>query len=98
MIRRPPRSTLFPYTTLFRSVSAHEIEERGARHLGLHLEGGLELGVAFRDGERGRGYIGILLLAQFGLDLDVIGGAVVGGVCDAVLHGAVEGLGGIEMI
>src|SRR3989442_6477943 len=25
MIRRPPRSTLFPYTTLFRSVQ-HEIE------------------------------------------------------------------------
>src|SRR5689334_23452295 len=24
MIRRPPRSTLFPYTTLFRSVSAPE--------------------------------------------------------------------------
>src|SRR2546430_4875770 len=23
MIRRPPRSTLFPYTTLFRSVSSH---------------------------------------------------------------------------
>src|SRR2546430_10055134 len=23
MIRRPPRSTLFPYTTLFRSVVAH---------------------------------------------------------------------------
>src|SRR4051794_41558007 len=23
MIRRPPRSTLFPYTTLFRSPSAH---------------------------------------------------------------------------
>src|SRR3712207_8142183 len=26
MIRRPPRSTLFPYTTLFRSSHAHEIE------------------------------------------------------------------------
>src|SRR5258705_13510375 len=25
MIRRPPRSTLFPYTTLFRSASAGEI-------------------------------------------------------------------------
>src|SRR5256885_13254419 len=25
MIRRPPRSTLFPYTTLFRSVGAHMI-------------------------------------------------------------------------
>src|SRR5688572_31573764 len=24
MIRRPPRSTLFPYTTLFRSVPEHE--------------------------------------------------------------------------
>src|SRR2546422_7851110 len=24
MIRRPPRSTLFPYTTLFRSKSRHE--------------------------------------------------------------------------
>src|SRR5436189_4783940 len=28
MIRRPPRSTLFPYTTLFRSVLRH-----AARHL-----------------------------------------------------------------
>src|SRR3989449_5388863 len=26
MIRRPPRSTLFPYTTLFRSVAQHRIE------------------------------------------------------------------------
>src|SRR5260370_27619275 len=24
MIRRPPRSTLFPYTTLFRSIARHE--------------------------------------------------------------------------
>src|SRR2546422_4199739 len=27
MIRRPPRSTLFPYTTLFRSVSAGRISQ-----------------------------------------------------------------------
>src|SRR2546422_5064858 len=26
MIRRPPRSTLFPYTTLFRSLSAVELD------------------------------------------------------------------------
>src|SRR2546425_2697921 len=37
MIRRPPRSTLFPYTTLFRSVAArgcrlpHGAESRGSR-------------------------------------------------------------------
>src|SRR3712207_8873387 len=28
MIRRPPRSTLFPYTTLFRSADALELERR----------------------------------------------------------------------
>src|SRR5437667_7520127 len=27
MIRRPPRSTLFPYTTLFRSVIAHLVTQ-----------------------------------------------------------------------
>src|SRR3712207_7556386 len=32
MIRRPPRSTLFPYTTLFRSVE--EVEDRPADHVG----------------------------------------------------------------
>src|SRR2546429_5103049 len=35
MIRRPPRSTLFPYTTLFRSVAlaAPAVADRGARRL-----------------------------------------------------------------
>src|SRR3712207_7905037 len=33
MIRRPPRSTLFPYTTLFRSEQAHQ--GRGVEHAGL---------------------------------------------------------------
>src|SRR5690349_21903024 len=32
MIRRPPRSTLFPYTTLFRSLREHALRA-GARHL-----------------------------------------------------------------
>src|SRR3712207_8729485 len=31
MIRRPPRSTLFPYTTLFRSRRARARREMGAR-------------------------------------------------------------------
>src|SRR5437016_9542455 len=30
MIRRPPRSTLFPYTTLFRSALGYEVIERQA--------------------------------------------------------------------
>src|SRR2546425_3313767 len=36
MIRRPPRSTLFPYTTLFRSLGAHDmalrVDPRARRH------------------------------------------------------------------
>src|SRR5689334_23950287 len=32
MIRRPPRSTLFPYTTLFRSEVHDAIADRRARH------------------------------------------------------------------
>src|SRR2546430_11398216 len=31
MIRRPPRSTLFPYTTLFRSPASRAERERGGR-------------------------------------------------------------------
>src|SRR5256885_12064592 len=30
MIRRPPRSTLFPYTTLFRSLRRQQVRGRGA--------------------------------------------------------------------
>src|SRR5258705_1301733 len=39
MIRRPPRSTLFPYTTLFRSVRA-ETAERALRELHQQAKGG----------------------------------------------------------
>src|SRR3712207_8868492 len=44
MIRRPPRSTLFPYTTLFRSSppegpDPHVVERGGEVHLGLGAHG-----------------------------------------------------------
>src|SRR5256885_14514374 len=39
MIRRPPRSTLFPYTTLFRSAGPRA----GAAHAKASREGALEL-------------------------------------------------------
>src|SRR3990170_3048067 len=38
MIRRPPRSTLFPYTTLFRSVDRHRAKRRHARSAGVRLQ------------------------------------------------------------
>src|SRR5258708_22611052 len=37
MIRRPPRSTLFPYTTLFRSiVAAHSLKLLSNSERGIH--------------------------------------------------------------
>src|ERR1039458_9283144 len=35
MIRRPPRSTLFPYTTLFRSFLEHPEEQHAHMHCGI---------------------------------------------------------------
>src|SRR2546421_9719473 len=35
MIRRPPRSTLFPYTTLFRSIFTRQVVLRGSMHTAL---------------------------------------------------------------
>src|SRR3712207_8575314 len=39
MIRRPPRSTLFPYTTLFRSVGARGADDAHARVFHAALPG-----------------------------------------------------------
>src|SRR3989442_11082430 len=49
MIRRPPRSTLFPYTTLFRSLERHALRRAAHRQLVRELEqreGGLDLMIA----------------------------------------------------
>src|SRR2546422_5859536 len=45
MIRRPPRSTLFPYTTLFRSVMLHvaHLDRRGVRAQEQVLPGALQI-------------------------------------------------------
>src|SRR2546430_8052366 len=38
MIRRPPRSTLFPYTTLFRSVEQNDVGTHRAGELALAVQ------------------------------------------------------------
>src|SRR3712207_8636408 len=56
MIRRPPRSTLFPYTTLFRSLGP--ANGRAGHQVSLHqaFGSGAEAGAGFRslDSLRGR--------------------------------------------
>src|SRR3989442_10886511 len=55
MIRRPPRSTLFPYTTLFRSLALarHVAQEGQIRDLSRgNLEGGDPDTIEIPSGER----------------------------------------------
>src|SRR3712207_7883143 len=61
MIRRPPRSTLFPYTTLFRSGQQREARVEAVEGEGVHLERVAERaglgrgeGVGAREGGRHR--------------------------------------------
>src|SRR3712207_2211327 len=61
MIRRPPRSTLFPYTTLFRSGQVHD------------WGGGTRIGEALKDfnfhwGRRVLGHGAVVLLISDGWD------------------------------
>src|SRR2546422_8120330 len=51
MIRRPPRSTLFPYTTLFRSHAGRMPDEPGEQ-LGRHLRRDVRLAVAPQGHDR----------------------------------------------
>src|SRR5688572_32180815 len=52
MIRRPPRSTLFPYTTLFRSAACLREERPGRRR--RHGVGRRDRRLRRKDRERGR--------------------------------------------
>src|SRR3712207_8717957 len=45
MIRRPPRSTLFPYTTLFRSPDGPAPQLRAAAEVGPHAPVGQQVAV-----------------------------------------------------
>src|SRR5690348_17690108 len=52
MIRRPPRSTLFPYTTLFRSWLRTVAVNHGGKKSFPRQMFGQTLGAAFRAGDR----------------------------------------------
>src|SRR2546426_8889873 len=59
MIRRPPRSTLFPYTTLFRSSAAYQVrqESHAPGACPLHAQPGAALRPAHRAEARAAGRI-----------------------------------------
>src|SRR3712207_8178417 len=62
MIRRPPRSTLFPYTTLFRSVDVHATAVARLARLAERLEQPLADALAGHLHEPEGGDLGDLVL------------------------------------
>src|SRR3712207_7633086 len=68
MIRRPPRSTLFPYTTLFRSVGDHQLVAVGRDRDLVDDVAGVRLSA---DGDH-------LLAAEVGVVVDVERGGLRG--------------------
>src|SRR2546425_4628026 len=65
MIRRPPRSTLFPYTTLFRSLNAVALRRRGREENARgHLLLGLELNFVVGPGQHPNSLGGMLILLR----------------------------------
>src|SRR3989442_10464474 len=59
MIRRPPRSTLFPYTTLFRSMRRrHGRQEDHGRRTDVKVPGDLDTHVQYRPADGGVGVDG----------------------------------------
>src|SRR3989454_12841512 len=83
MIRRPPRSTLFPYTTLFRSLA--NIVERDVR--GFILTGP----DVIRDGQRPKGWA--LDRDPFLLETNVPGIFAVGDVRHGSIKRVASGVG-----
>src|SRR2546429_1222255 len=88
MIRRPPRSTLFPYTTLFRSGgtgallledrAAHRVERPGAMPLDrVGFGGGVALALARHDVQelRSAQLADVAQRADEGLDVVTVHGA-----------------------
>src|SRR3712207_7214294 len=68
MIRRPPRSTLFPYTTLFRSRCLRP--ELRTLRLPSPPEAWERLGFSVRDGAVALGGVHVELGEEWGLGLD----------------------------
>src|SRR3712207_7753721 len=59
MIRRPPRSTLFPYTTLFRSLQRHDLDHDERHVVALVLAAAERVeGAADGFGDLGGGAVG----------------------------------------
>src|SRR3712207_7222224 len=56
MIRRPPRSTLFPYTTLFRSSREHALEALSSDTFDVVVVGGGITGAGVALDAAARGY------------------------------------------
>src|SRR5258708_17316904 len=80
MIRRPPRSTLFPYTTLFRSSSRRDFIRRAL--FGGEISGALSRAVS-SFAQSASGTVDRRRLGRVGVDVSILGLGLGGAFMDA---------------
>src|SRR2546422_6115689 len=91
MIRRPPRSTLFPYTTLFRSLPLLVEDREGYQNL-CHLITRMKLGAA-----KGSAAVTLDELAPYAAGLVCLTGGAYGPLALRLDAGDVAGAAGIPV-
>src|SRR5256886_16889923 len=69
MIRRPPRSTLFPYTTLFRSATQHTVGTANVRAFCIALLATGNVGAYGTGANIFRGHTNVQGATDLGLDI-----------------------------
>src|SRR2546421_4514618 len=69
MIRRPPRSTLFPYTTLFRSETFGEAYAKAMMGAGLELPTSGTAFISVNEGDKGQAVVLARRLSRLGFNI-----------------------------
>src|SRR2546430_16291224 len=82
MIRRPPRSTLFPYTTLFRSLG---LKIANSARGGISVTGSMQRAMEYAARYAEQRNLPLVLNLSFGVGNEFEGQAVIDSIVDAFL-------------
>src|SRR3712207_9494896 len=84
MIRRPPRSTLFPYTTLFRSAGLIATWSISTAIAASELELGLPISTFYAVMGISLGLVDFVTAAYLGFGLHLLTGTIVGAISGGI--------------
>src|SRR3712207_1820272 len=100
MIRRPPRSTLFPYTTLFRSIVSDITESNGSSSMATVCGGSLSMmdaGVPIKSAVAGVAMGLVMEGNRYAILSDIAGAEDHYGDMDFKVAGTREGITALQM-